>query len=118
MSKFIFDNGYDVQEGKTSAFVAWLTANEEALRSAMPAGIDYIGTYAVVQSSHRETGQFRSLFGANSYGDMDTFSAAVGSGKLGELMNDMFKHTDQSNAANVSQFTLKSATATTYFGED
>lgn len=118
MSTFIWDNGYDIKEGKTSDFVKWLTANEEALRAAMPAGLEYLGTYAVVQSSDRTTGQFRTLLGGGSYGDMDTFSAAGGSGELGRLMNEMFSHVDQDNASNGCQFTLKSATATTYWAAD
>lgn len=117
MGNFIFDNGFDIQEGKTGDFVKWLSANEAAVREATPAGLEYIGTYAVVQSSEKTAGRFRALWGGNSYGDMDTFATAAGTGDFGRLVDEMFRFTDQGNSANQSSSILKSATATTYWGE-
>lgn len=118
MGNFIWDDGYDLKEGKTGDFVKWLSANEAALREATPDGIEYLGTFAAVQSTEKTAGRFHTLFGANSYGDMDTFAGAAGTGEFGRLLDEMFKFTDMGNAANGSHTTLKSATATTYWGED
>lgn len=118
MGTFIWDNGYDVLDGKTGDFVKWLTTNEEALRASTPAGIDYIGTYAAVQTSEKTAGRFHTLFGASSYGDLDTFAAAAGTGDFARLLDEMFRHTDQGNSANGSMTILKSATATSYWGGD
>jgi hypothetical protein len=118
MGNFIWDSGYDLKEGSTGDFVKWLSTNEAALREATPAGIDYIGTYAAVQSSEKTAGRFHTLFGANSYGDMDTFASAAADGEFGRLLDEMFRFSDQSNTANGSMTTLKSATATTYWGDN
>lgn len=118
MGNFVWDNGYDLKEGKTGDFVKWLSTNESALRESTPAGIEYIGTYAAVQSSEKTTGRFHTLFGASSYGDMDTFAAAAGTGEFGRLLDEMFRFADQGNAANGSMTILKSATATTYWGDN
>lgn len=117
MSTFIFETGYDVKQGEIGAFVSWLAANEDAMRAAMPDGLEYLGTFTVVQGSERTTGQFRTLMRGTGYGDLDTFAAAAGTGDLGRLMSEMIGHVDQDRAANGCQFTLKSATTTTYWGD-
>jgi hypothetical protein len=43
--KFINVLSGDLKEGKTSEFVAWLEANEQALADAHPEGSEYMGTY-------------------------------------------------------------------------
>ena len=118
MSTFIWEDGYDLKEGSTSDFIKWLSTHEGDLKAAAPKGIDYLGTFAVVQSTEKTAGHFRTLWGANSYGDMDTFAAAVGKGEFGRLMDEVGHFIDQRNAACGSSSTLKAATATTYWGED
>ncbi len=118
MNNFLWDSGYDLKENKTNDFVKWLASNESALRAATPVGIDYIGTYAAVQSSDKTSGRFHTLSGASSYGDMDTFAAAAGTGEFGRLLDELQRITDEGNAAHGSMTILKSATATTFWGEN
>jgi hypothetical protein len=75
--RLIQEFGYTVKVGKDEAHQKWLTDNDAALKAAMPAGHSYIGTFAVVLSSEKHAGSYKTLIGIDSYGAMDVGAAAA-----------------------------------------
>ena len=53
---FIAEFGFDVKKGQALDFQRWLSENESKLAAACPSGVEYIGTYAVVQTSKKHAG--------------------------------------------------------------
>ena len=73
--RFIQEFGYTVKVGKDEAHQRWLAENDAALKAAMPEGMTYIGTFAVIFSSEKNAGSYKALFGLDSYGAMDAGAA-------------------------------------------
>ena len=48
---FIMEEGYQVKPGMQEEYQQWAIANQDALRRALPEGIEYIGTYVAVYGS-------------------------------------------------------------------
>lgn len=113
--KFINMFSWDLKEGKTSEFVAWLEANEQALADAFPEGSEYIGTYFNVIGGTTSAGSVYTLIGMDSYGTMDVMAET--GGEYNRLLNEFSGFLDQSNSANVGRVLLKKATEATTYGD-
>lgn len=113
--KFINMFSGDLKEGKTSEFVAWLEANEQALADAHPEGSEYMGTYFNVVGGTADAGSVYTLIGMDSYGTMDALAET--GGEYGRLLNEVIGFFDQSNGSNGDQVLLKKATEATNWGE-
>ena len=72
---FITEDGYQVKPGMQEEYQQWIIDNQDALRAALPEGIEYIGTYVAVFGSDYEGGTFRDLFRIDSYGALDRMAA-------------------------------------------
>jgi hypothetical protein len=114
--RFIMEQGYDVEQGKTGAFQAWLREHEAELAKSCPAGVEYLGTFAVIYSDRREAGSFRTLWQFESYASQDVYAeAAGGDGRFGVLLRDAMQFGDWRNEAYGSQSLLKSVVDATLF---
>jgi hypothetical protein len=115
---FIHEWGFDVKEGKSQALQRWLTDNEEKFALEMPQGCEYVGTFAVVHTSEKGTGQFRMVMKLDSYGAQDNFSAAMkDGGTFAGLMEELTAFMDESNNANWSEAVMRRVTDTAMWGE-
>jgi hypothetical protein len=74
--RFIIENGFNVKIGKEEAYQKWLTENEARVAAAQPPGTKYLGTFAVIFSSEKKAGFYRSLLELDSYAALDTIAAA------------------------------------------
>ena len=72
---FITEDGYQVKPGMQEEYQRWIIDNLDAMRRALPEGIEYIGTYVAVFGSDYEGGTFRDLFRIDSYGALDRMAA-------------------------------------------
>jgi hypothetical protein len=88
--RFIQEFGYTVKVGQEEAHQKWLMENEERLARAHPEGIRYMGTFAVVMSTDKQAGNYRSFLELDSYAALDRLAAAGkdGSGEFGKLMRE------------------------------
>lgn len=107
--RLIQEFGYTVRVGQDEAHQRWLTENDAALRAAMPAGSSYMGTFAVVVSSEKQAGSYKSLIQLDSYGAMDTGAAALKDpdNEYGRLLRDLSQFIDLDLAAPWSNAILK-----------
>ena len=116
---FIAEYGFDVKKGQAQDFQRWLSENESKLAAACPKGIEYIGTYAVVQTSEKHTGGFRSLLRMESYGSQDTLAAAMKEGgAYADLFMEMTKFIDQDRGADWSSNLYKAVTDASIWGDE
>jgi hypothetical protein len=112
--KFVNVLSGDLKEGKTSEFVAWLEANEQALADAHPAGSEYIGTYFNVLGGTASAGSVYTLIGMDSYGTMDALAET--GGEYARLVSEAIGFFDQSSD-NGDQVLLKKAIEATTYGD-
>jgi hypothetical protein len=75
--RFIQEFGYTVRVGQEEAHQKWLIENDERLRAAAPPGSKYIGTFAVVFTSEKQSGLYRFLMELDSYAALDAGAAAA-----------------------------------------
>lgn len=107
--RFIQEFGYTVKVGSDEAHQKWLTENDAALKAAMPAGSTYMGTFAVIISSEKQAGSYKTLIALDSYGAMDTSAAANKdpNSDLGRLLREVSQFFDLDLAAPWSNALLK-----------
>jgi hypothetical protein len=107
--RFIQEFGYTVKVGQDEAHQRWFEENDAALRAAMPAGSKYIGTFAVVVSSEKQAGFYKTLFELDSYAAMDTSAAANKdpNNEFGRLLRESSQFIDLDLAAPWSNAILK-----------
>ena len=60
---FIAEFGFDVKQGQAQDFQTWLSENESKFPAACPKGVEYIGTYVVVQHRRSTPGDIDSSSG-------------------------------------------------------
>ena len=53
--EFIAEFGFDIKQGKGHEFQEFLSGAESKIAAACPAGVEYVGTFAVIYSSYRST---------------------------------------------------------------
>jgi hypothetical protein len=115
---FIAEFGFDVKQGQAQDFQRWLSENESKIPAACPPGVEYIGTYAVVQTSEKHAGGYRQLLRLESYGSQDTLAAAMKEGgAFANLIEEMTKFIDQDRAADWSSSLYKAVTDTSIWGD-
>jgi hypothetical protein len=115
---FIVEEGFDVKKGQAQDFQRWLSENESKLAAACPSGVQYIGTYAVIVSSEKHSGQYRWLLRMESYGSQDTFAAAMSEGGVfAGLVEGMTEFMDEDREADWSRGLYKAVTDTNFWGE-
>jgi hypothetical protein len=107
--RFIQEFGYTVRVGKDEAHQKWLIDNDAALKAAMPPGSTYMGTFAVVFSSEKQAGSYKTLIGLDSYGALDASAAANKDPKneFGRLLREVSQFFDLDLAAPWSNALLK-----------
>ncbi len=72
---FISEQGYEIKFGMEEEYQEWLIEHRDELRRAMPAGIEYIGSYVVAIGNGYEGGSWRDLLRLDSYGALDRMAA-------------------------------------------
>jgi hypothetical protein len=72
---FITEDGYQVKPGMQEEYQQWVLENTDAVRRALPDGIEYMGTYVTVYGNDYVGGTFRDLFRMDSYGALDRMAA-------------------------------------------
>ena len=115
---FIAEFGFDVKKGQAQDFQRWLSENESKIPAACPAGIEYIGTYAVIYSSEKHAGGYRQLLRMENYGSQDALAAAMKEGgAFANLLEAMTEFIDQDREADWSNGLYKAVTDTSIWGE-
>lgn len=98
--------GYDVADDKLTPFMDWLAANEISLLdpATPPKGVRYRGTYSVFSSSEKNSGQFRTIWSYQEFGDLDSLSDEYeGGSQFASLTRQLRSFADNSPGANRSQ---------------
>ena len=75
--RFIKEFGFSVKVGQDEAHQQWMLKNEDALAKAHPEGTRYIGTFATVFTSDKQSGFYRSFVEFDSYAALDRLAAAA-----------------------------------------
>lgn len=90
--------GYSVRVGQDEAHQRWLIENEARIQATAPTGSKYLGTFAVVYSSEKQSGSYRMVFELDNYAAMDTGAAAAKdpNGDYGRLIRDWSQFIDTS----------------------
>jgi hypothetical protein len=115
---FIAEYGFDIKQGQAQEFQRWLSENESELAAALPSGVEYIGTYAVMHSSEKHAGGYRQFFRMENYGSQDTMAAALKEGgAFGTLLGAMLQFMDRDRGADWSQGLYKAVTDTSFTGD-
>jgi hypothetical protein len=111
---FIAEFGFDIKQGKAREFQEWLSGAESKLAAACPAGVEYVGTYAVIYSTEKHAGGFRQFLRLESYGSQEALAAAgKEGGDFGALLKEMNEFVDQERAADWSNGLYKKVTEAT-----
>ena len=107
--RFIQEFGYTVRVGQDEAHQRWLIDNDARLRAATPPGMTYVGTFAVVFGSEKQSGSYRMVFELDNYAAMDSSAAATKdpSGDYGRVVREWSQFLDTSLDAPWSNGLLK-----------
>jgi hypothetical protein len=94
--RFIQEFGFAIRLGEEEAYQKWLAANESALAAAHPEGTTYLGTFAMVFTTEKQSGFYKTYIELDSYGAMDRLAAAMkdGSSELGRLARESSRFGD------------------------
>ena len=94
--RFIQEFGYTVKVGQDEAHQAWLIESEERLAAAHPEGTRYLGTFAMIFTSEKRSGFYKTYVEMDSYAAMDRLSAAGkdASTDFGSLIRESSKFVD------------------------
>ena len=108
--RFIEEFGFTVKVGEEEAHQQWFVENEEAFARAHPAGTRYIGTFAVVFTTDKQSGNYRTFIELDSYAAMDTLAAAGkdSDSDFGKMLRDLSRFGDYDLNAPWSQGLYKS----------
>ena len=115
--RFIQEFGYSIKVGQEEAHQKWWTANEKKFAAAHPKGTTYIGTFAVVFSSEKRAGFYKTFVEMDSYGAMDALAVAAKDGKkdFGRMLRDSSRFVDYEWNAPWSNGLYKSVVDATIF---
>ena len=96
--RFIQEFGYSVKPGMEEQHQQWLRDNEDAFARLSPEGTRYLGTFATVFSSEKNSGFYRTFIELDSYAAMDRMAAATGdaSSEFGRLIRESSRFSDLS----------------------
>ena len=117
--RFIHEDGFDIKLGKAHELQQWVVNNEEKLRASCPDEVEYLGTYAVVQTTEKGSGQVRIHWGMDNYAAQDAFAAAMNEpGPFRDLVDELYKFADyEGRRDHFSRTVMKSVTSTSFWGE-
>jgi hypothetical protein len=117
--RFIHEDGFDIKLGKAHELQQWLVNNEEKLRASCPEEVEYLGTYAVVQTTEKGAGEVRLHWGMDNYAAQDAFAAAMNEpGAFRDLVDELYKFADyEGRRDHFSRTVMKSVTSTSFWGE-
>jgi hypothetical protein len=73
--RFIEISGFCVRPDKQVEFQKWVTENEDRIKRSYPKGSEFVGIYAAVFSSEKESGDLYWLETHDSYGALDVAAA-------------------------------------------
>jgi hypothetical protein len=115
--RFIEEIGGSVKQGQEVALQQWLAENEDALAKAYPEGSEYLGTYAVIYSSEKDSGQWRTVVRRDSYAALDRAAAVAKdpTSDLNRLTREFVKFFDSSPTAPSSRSLYKAVVDATVF---
>ncbi|HLO35892.1 MAG TPA: hypothetical protein VK194_07410 [Candidatus Deferrimicrobium sp.] len=107
--RFIQESGYTVKLGQDEAHQQWMAANEEKLGRAYPEGTRYLGTFATVLSTDKQSGSYRWFVELDSYAALDRLAAAAkdASSEFGRLNREWSAFVDYDLNAPWSQGLFK-----------
>jgi hypothetical protein len=113
--RFIQEFGFTVKVGSEEAHQQWLVANEESFARAHPDGVTYLGTFATVFTSDKDSGGYRTFIELDSYAALDRLAAAAkdASSEFGRLNREWSAFGDWDVHAPWSQGLFKAAVDTT-----
>jgi hypothetical protein len=99
--RFIQEFGYTVKVGHEEAHQQWIQANEEKFAKAHPEGTRYLGTFATVFSTDKQSGNYRMFVELDSYAALDRLAAAAkdASSEFGRLNREGSRFADFDLAA-------------------
>ncbi len=85
--RFIQEFGFTVKLGQDEAHQQWLLENEQKLALAYPEGTRYLGTFATVFTTDKQSGSYRTFVELDSYAALDRLAAAAkdASSEFGKL---------------------------------
>lgn len=117
---FISEQGFEVKKGQSAEFQQWLMNNEAELASACPEGIEYMGTFANIFSSEKNSGSYRTLWAMESYGAMDNFTDAMKEGgTFAQLVDAMARFSlDSANGGDWSSILSRRVTTAVFWGDE
>ena len=72
---FISEQGYEIKFGMEEEYQQWLIDHRDELKRAVPAGVEYLGSYVVVMGNGYEGGTWRDLLRLDSYAALDRIAA-------------------------------------------
>lgn len=93
---FISEQGYEVRFGMEEEYQQWVIDHRDELKRAMPAGVEYLGSYAVVMGNGYEGGSWRDLFRLDSYAALDRIAAESKdpNSEMGRLLRESVRFID------------------------
>jgi hypothetical protein len=93
---FISEQGYEIKFGLEEEYQQWLIDHRDELKRAMPAGVEYIGSYALVMGNGYEGGSWRDLFRLDSYAALDRMAAESKdpNSQMGRLLRESIRFVD------------------------
>jgi len=102
--RFIHEIGFNVKIGEEEAYQTWLAENEAKFAAAHPPGTKYLGTFAVIFSSEKKAGFYRSIHEHDSHAAIDMHEALVKDEKseLGRLVREESRFIDYDRNADWS----------------
>lgn len=115
---FISEQGYHIKFGMEEEYQQWLIDHRDELKRAMPTGVEYLGSYAVVMGNGFEGGAWRDLLRLDSYGALDRIAAESKdpNSEMGRLWRESSRFVDVSrHPERWTQVLLKNAVDATVF---
>ena len=115
--RFIQEFGFTIRIGEEEAYQQWLVANEPVLAAAMPEGTKYLGTFAMVFTTEKRSGFYKTYIELDSYAAMDRMAASVkdAASEFGRLMRDGARFGDYDLSAPWSNGLYKAVVDATIF---
>lgn len=111
--QFIDVIGFEVKEGKMTAYQEWLRQNEKEFAAQYPEGTEYLGTFVSIYNSEKDSGSVFVLVRMDSYARGDEIAAMGSNETFARLMSEGMEFVDQSNSARGSRILLKALTDAT-----
>lgn len=115
--RFIQEFGFTIKLGEEEAHQQWLVENEPAIAASVPEGVKYLGTFATIFTSEKQSGFYKAYYELDSYGAMDRMAAATrdSDSEFGRLVREGSRFGDYDLAAPWSNGLYKAVVDATIF---